>query len=96
MQGCGTRQGIGGSVILCLCSLTVMEMKGYAGGLGASASKRLAYRPTRGVTETLPTDDVGVSFTVCGSRYFGNLAHETKVDYVRDGHSRCAKVRRQG
>jgi hypothetical protein len=36
-----------------------------------------AYRPTRGET----SDDVGVSFTTCGSRYFGNLAHDVETDH---------------
>ena len=44
------------------------------------------------------TDDLGVSFTTCGSRYFGNLAHDVETDLFRcdGGTDRCAKVRRQG
>jgi hypothetical protein len=54
--------------------LKIWKLKGYVGGLGASAFNCLhiglvGFRP----------DDLGVSFTVCGSRYFGNLAHDCKL-----------------
>ena len=56
--------------------------EGICGRFGRIGVKRLAYRPTRGVTARFPTDDVGVSFTTCGSRYFGNLAHDVETDLV--------------
>jgi hypothetical protein len=38
-QGCRMRQEIGDTALFCVgCSLTLMGMKGYVGGLGASAS----------------------------------------------------------
>ena len=48
-------------------------MKGYVDGLSASAFNCLHI----GLVG-LCSDDLGVSFTVCGSRYFGNLAHDCK------------------
>ena len=52
-------------------SLTLMMMKGYAGGLVVSTIECLHIGSLG-----LRSDDVSVSFTVCGSRYFGNLAHK--------------------
>ena len=47
-----------------------MDEKGYAGGLVAFGDETFVYRSSSF------GDDEDVSFTVCGSRYFGNLAHE--------------------
>ena len=55
---------------LCLRSLKLMDEKGYAGGLVAFGDETFVYRSSSF------GDDEDVSFTVCGSRYFGNLAHE--------------------
>ncbi len=35
------------------------------------------------------SDDVGVSFTVCGSRYFGNLAHDCKLTWCESIKQMC-------
>jgi len=74
-------------------SLTLLEDEGICGrfgriGVGDAHIGLLGFRP----------DDVGVSFTTCGSRYFGNLAHDVETDLFRcdGGTDRCAKVRRQG
>ena len=62
--GSGDAGRLAARFVLCLRFLTVLEEKGYAGGLGAIGVKRLAYRPRRG----FGSDDRGVSFTTCGSR----------------------------
>ena len=71
--GSGNARRLAPGFVLSLSSLTLMEEKGYVGGLGASASDCLHI----GLVGFLP-DDPGVSFTVCGSRYFGNLAHDCR------------------
>jgi len=47
------------------------------------AHRRLiaAYRPSRVSIARWVSDDLGVSFTTCGSRYFGNLAHDVETDH---------------
>jgi hypothetical protein len=42
----------------------------------------LAYRPTRGVVETRPTDDVGVSFTVLSGLFARTALYMTETDHV--------------
>ncbi len=72
-------------LVLCLeRSLTRWNMKGYAGGLGASAFDCLHI----GLVGFWP-DDLGVSFTVCGSRYFGNLAHDCKLTWCESIKQMC-------
>ena len=82
--------------VLCPCSLKLMEEKGYAGGLGASASRSAAYRPSREVDASWRTDDLGESFTVCGFLFLWRHEHMNCKDLVLKGSGRCAKVRRQG
>ena len=51
-------------------SLTLMEVEGICGRFGRFGDDRLHVGPLG-----REPDDVDVSFTTCGSRYFGNLAH---------------------
>ncbi|WP_210768441.1 hypothetical protein, partial [Cereibacter sphaeroides] len=55
-----------------LCSLTLMMMKGYAGGLVVSTADRMHIG-------SLASAMMWVKASLsCGSRYFGNLAHGQK------------------
>ena len=55
-------------------------MKGYVGGLGASASKRSHVGPVGKFPEGDCTDDLVESFTVCGFLLFRQHEHMKRKD----------------
>ena len=59
-HGCRKHQEIGGPENFVFLLFENLDLKGYVGGLGASAFGRFTYRPSSF------GDDLGESFTVCG------------------------------
>ena len=62
IRGCRKRQEMAVLLFLCPCSLKLMEMKGYVGGLGASASNS-QHIGSLGNDRKIATDDESDSFT---------------------------------
>ena len=65
--------------ILCPRSLKLIGIEGICGRFGRIGVEIVSISGLVGNVRDHATDDLVESFTVCGSRYFGNLAHDCKL-----------------